>query len=136
MITDQDADKIASMVFDRLVERWDARSAEVKQRKEAKETERLIKKEARARNSKVRQHMVRALEQATKEAGGPVFQCEWRARFAAVHMATAGALRVAFSRHRQALIDCGDVACENERYFVCYKGASKNVSNVTNASFQ
>ena len=133
MITDQDADKIASMVFDRLVARWDARNDDLRRKKEEREENARIKKEQRSRNSIVRQRMVAALELANKELGGPVFQYEWRVRFAAIHHALPGALRTAFSRHRQALIDCGDVICENERFFVCYNGVSENVSNVSNA---
>jgi hypothetical protein len=41
MITDQDADKIASMVFDRLVARWDARN-DVLRRKKIRPQERKM----------------------------------------------------------------------------------------------
>jgi hypothetical protein len=120
MITDQDADKIAGMVFDKLVARWEERSAEVKKRKEErerdKEEEKRLKKESRARKSKVRQRMVAALRLANQDLGGFVFEHEWRERFASLHNMLPGALRVAFSRHRQALIDAGEVIDDNGRF--------------------
>jgi hypothetical protein len=118
MLTDEDVEKIACSVFAKLVARWEERSAEVQKRKSEKEEQTRAKKEDRAKRSKVRLKMIASLEEANKQFGRPVFEYEWRAKFADIHHTLPGALRVAFSRHREALIQSGEVIDENGRFSI------------------
>jgi hypothetical protein len=103
------------LVFDKLVARWEERSEEAQKKKNHKEEEKLKKRQGKAGRSRVRLQMLAALQKANKDIGGPIFEYEWRGLVAHTYNMRQGALRVAFSRHRQALIDAGEVIDDNGR---------------------
>lgn len=121
MLTDEFAERVASIILEKLQEK------------------KMLKKPKKIRPpdglNGTQRKMLHSLKIAEQERGGRVLEMDWRWMHRDMYGIDGSALRIAFSRYRDSLEDEGHIFFDGIGYTLgVTKALPKTVTNVTNAT--